>query len=172
MPWSDEIRTRVLDFVARRWETQQLDNGRPAAAVRAVLPRFVNPVQADQDLVWLIEHRADPTFAEVAKALGRASRIVKPETDAKWDPLSAAEPAEAALRDAVTAFAPSPGPDGRTVSLAAFVAAAESLVAPINRFFDELLVMADDSAVRANRLGLLASIRDLAQGVIDWTALD
>lgn len=31
--------------------------------------------------------------------------------------------------------------------------------------------MADDPAVGANRLGLLATIRDLAQSVIDWTAL-
>jgi glycyl-tRNA synthetase len=31
--------------------------------------------------------------------------------------------------------------------------------------------MADDPAVRANRLALLAAIRDLAEAVLDWDAL-
>ena len=55
--------------------------------------------------------------------------------------------------------------------LAEFVAAAEGLVAPINTFFDEVLVMAEDPEVRAARLGLLATIRDLAAPVLDWTQL-
>jgi glycyl-tRNA synthetase len=34
-----------------------------------------------------------------------------------------------------------------------------------------VLVMAEDPAVRANRLGLLASIRDLTDGVVGWEEL-
>jgi len=45
------------------------------------------------------------------------------------------------------------------------------LTAPINTFFDDILVMADDEDVRAARLGLLATIRDLAAPVLDWQAL-
>jgi len=172
VPWTDEIRGRVVDFLARRWETQQIDNGRPASAVRAVLPRFVRPAQAEEDLTWLIEHRSDPVFTEVAQALGRAARIIKPDTEAAWDRTTTAEPAEGALREAVSRFAPVPAARGGVVALAAFVDAARALVTPINQFFDELLVMADDPAIRANRLGLLATIRDAAQAVIDWTALD
>ena len=33
-------------------------------------------------------------------------------------------------------------------------------------------IMADDPAVRAARLGLLASVSELAAGLIDWSALD
>ncbi len=36
--------------------------------------------------------------------------------------------------------------------------AASSLLKPIGRFFEEVLVMADDTAVRANRLALLQDI--------------
>ena len=48
---------------------------------------------------------------------------------------------------------------------------ATALVAPINAFFDAVLVMAEDPAVKANRLGLLAGIRDLSEGLVGWEAL-
>ncbi len=38
--------------------------------------------------------------------------------------------------------------------------AALALAAPLGRFFDEVLVMADDAAVRGNRLRLLLDVRD------------
>jgi glycyl-tRNA synthetase beta chain len=44
------------------------------------------------------------------------------------------------------------------------VAAAEELAEPLARFFDEVLVMADDAAVRRNRLRLLHDVRDLIRG--------
>ena len=37
----------------------------------------------------------------------------------------------------------------------------------IERFFTDVLVMAEDPAVRRNRLGLLQSIRELADGIVD-----
>ena len=43
--------------------------------------------------------------------------------------------------------------------------------APVNTFFDDILVMAEDPEVRAARLGLLATIRDLAAPVLDWQAM-
>ena len=51
------------------------------------------------------------------------------------------------------------------------MARARPLAGPINTFFDEILVMADDPALRAARLGLLAEIRDLAAPYLDWAAL-
>jgi glycyl-tRNA synthetase len=173
LEWSDDVRRRALDFVARRWETQQLDAGIPADPVRAVRALARRPAEAADALAWLVEHRDDADFTRVARALGRASRIVKPDVASGWDPASAAEPAEDDLRAAVEAFAAAltnRGPDA--TSLPEFVAAAGEMVEPIDRFFDDVLVMVDDEAVRANRLGLLAAIRDLAAAVIDWTALD
>ena len=42
----------------------------------------------------------------------------------------------------------------------------------INRFFDEVLVMADDERLRQNRLGLLQRIAGLAEGVADMSKLE
>src|SRR5205085_619855 len=41
------------------------------------------------------------------------------------------------------------------------VSAAEELADPLARFFDDVLVMADDTEVRRNRLRLLHDVRDL-----------
>ncbi len=45
------------------------------------------------------------------------------------------------------------------------------LVRPINQFFDDVLVMAADEAVRANRLGLLASVYDAVSQALAWDQL-
>ena len=47
----------------------------------------------------------------------------------------------------------------------------EILVDPINQFFEGVLVMAEDEAVRQNRLALLQDIRDLTRGYADFSQL-
>ena len=44
------------------------------------------------------------------------------------------------------------------------VAAAEQLAAPLDRFFTEVLVMAEEPEIRRNRLRLLYDVRDLIGG--------
>ena len=46
------------------------------------------------------------------------------------------------------------------------------LIPSINTFFDKVLVMADDQAVRENRLGLLQKIAALSSGVADLSRLE
>jgi glycyl-tRNA synthetase beta chain len=47
----------------------------------------------------------------------------------------------------------------------------ETLVEPINAFFDGVLVMAEDESIRQNRLALLQSIRHLTRGYADFSKL-
>jgi len=42
----------------------------------------------------------------------------------------------------------------------------------INRFFDAVMVMAEDPAVRANRLGLLQTLAALPTDVADFSLLE
>jgi len=46
-----------------------------------------------------------------------------------------------------------------------------SLSQPVDRFFEEVMVMCDDPSVRANRLSLLASLGALFMGVADIARL-
>jgi glycyl-tRNA synthetase len=95
-------------------------------------------------------------------------RIVPEGTAAGYDPGLFEEPAEgrlhetfARVREALPGRAPLPE----------FTEAALPLAHPIDQYFDDVMVMAEDPAQRANRLGLLASIRDLVGGVLDWQQL-
>jgi len=46
------------------------------------------------------------------------------------------------------------------------------MIPAINRFFDDVLVMAEDRSLRENRLGLLQRIAALAGGVADLSHLE
>ena len=46
------------------------------------------------------------------------------------------------------------------------------MIPAINRFFVDVMVMAEDPAVRANRLGLLQRIAALADGTADLSLLE
>jgi len=45
------------------------------------------------------------------------------------------------------------------------------LVAPVNQIFDDVLIMAPDPRVRANRLALLRAVVEVFQRVVDFSKL-
>jgi glycyl-tRNA synthetase len=59
-----------------------------------------------------------------------------------------------------------------STSIDVFMAAFLPMVPVINQFFDEVLVMDEDQALRENRLGLLQRISALADGVVDLSNLE
>jgi glycyl-tRNA synthetase len=153
------------EFTVRRYEQQLLDAGHDHRFVNAVLPLADAPAVADTTLAELTGLAGDADFAGLVAALQRVRRIVPADTVGEYDPQVLVEPAEVALHKALADV--SAGVTG----LAAFVAAASGLTGPVNTFFDEVLVMAEDPDVKRARLGLLAAIRDLAAPVLDWQAL-
>jgi glycyl-tRNA synthetase len=164
VPVPGTVLRACAEFLAKRLEQVLAEEGRPVDRVRAVLPHAARPSMVDSLLASLATAVGDPGFRAVAEAIQRARRIVPPGTPAGYDAAALKEPAEIALHEAVTAvpaFADLPG----------LVAAAQPLVVPLGRFFDEVFVMADDPVLRTARLGLLATIRDLGDGLLDWSHL-
>jgi glycyl-tRNA synthetase len=155
----------VADFTVKRYEQQVLDRGDDHLQVAAVLPLAEAPAIADETLAELKRQVTTPGFADLVAVLQRARRIVPADTNAVYDAAKLTEPAEGVLHEAVQKVGAAP------TGLADFVTATEVLVEPITNFFEEILVMAEDPEVRAARLGLLATIRDLAAPVLDWQAL-
>jgi glycyl-tRNA synthetase len=156
------------DFLARRLEQVLTEEGHPVDRVRAVLPHAGRPSFADLLLAQLGRLIADPRFLTLAEAIQRARRIVPDGTPAQYDPALLKEPAEVALHETVRAVrAALPA----SLDLSGFTEAAGPLTGPVNAFFDEVFVMADDPALRAARLGLLATVRDLGAGLLDWPQL-
>ncbi|WP_433825421.1 glycine--tRNA ligase [Actinoplanes sp. CA-015351] len=164
VPVSPAVLEACADFLAKRLEQALTEEGKPIDRVRAVLAHANRPSTVDVLLAQLDSLAADPGFVAVAAAIQRARRIVPAGTAGSYDPSTLKEPAELALHAAVNAV-----PDFSDIS--SFVEATRGLVEPLNTFFDEVFVMADDPALRAARLGLLAKVRDLGEGLVDWTHL-
>ena len=162
---SEDSLADVAEFTIRRYEQQLIDRGDDHLQVAAVLPLATAPVVADETLAELQRQVASDGFAELVAVLQRVRRIVPADTDPQYDAAKLTEPAELALHEAVQKVGEAPS------GLGDFVAAAAVLVEPVTNFFEEILVMAEDPEVRAARLGLLATIRDLAAPIIDWQAL-
>ncbi len=156
-------------FIAGRYEQALLDAGHPHKLVQAVLPLADRPTIADATLASLAGMHSDAACGSLVEAVLRVRRIVPADAPATIDPAHFQDPAEAALADAVAKARAELG--DAASDLNQFAAVGAGLVGPINAFFDAVLVMADDPAVRANRLGLLAAVRDLADGVVGWEAL-
>ncbi|MFF7636801.1 glycine--tRNA ligase [Kitasatospora sp. NPDC008050] len=158
----------AAQFVLRRLEQQLIEGGHATTDVRAVLVRADSPLLAVHTLEELESLQGDDRFARVLAAFQRVRRIVPAGVEAAYDPDQLKEPAEQALHSALTKCRQVL--DGET-SLVRLTAETGELVDAVNVFFDDVLVMAEDPAVRANRLGLLAAVRDLAEGVVDWEKL-
>ncbi|ABC63265.1 glycine--tRNA ligase subunit beta [Erythrobacter litoralis] len=82
------------------------------------------------------------------------------------------EPAEKALIDALDSAEPKAVATVETEDFAAAMSALASLRAPIDAFFEEVIVNAEEKHVRAARLDLLARFRDAVHRVADFSRIE
>jgi len=83
----------------------------------------------------------------------------------------ATDEAEIALIEALAGASPKIEAALQARDFHAALAAAAELGPPIDRFFDEVLVMAEDQQVRANRLRLLLDVRDAVGALGDLSQI-
>lgn len=170
------VRVRVgvendsAQFVVRRLEQQLLDAGHPHSHVQAVLPKASAPVLAEQTLNELSELIELPEFSRVVEAMRRVRKILPSGSPASYDLDRLHEPAELRLHESLGKVRGELGQQASSLSM--FSASALDLVDSIEGFFNDVMVMADDPVVRSNRLGLLSSVREFSEPVIDWMQLN
>tara|TARA_X000000950_G_scaffold9074_2_gene9963 strand:+ start:1691 stop:3775 length:2085 start_codon:yes stop_codon:yes gene_type:complete len=98
----------------------------------------------------------------------KAKQVFSPTSD----PHLFVEDVETGLHAALTAL-PEPGTQMQTRDeLVAVMQSLGGLRQPIDRFFDSVVVNHDDAAIRLNRLGLLAMVRQAMQRVADFSRLE
>ncbi|REK85357.1 glycine--tRNA ligase [Streptomyces inhibens] len=165
---STEALADARQFVLRRFEQQLLESGHSVAQVRAVLPRGGSPLHTEQTLAELDSLLGTPQFTALIAALQRVRRILPQDTEPTCDPALFDSPAEHDLHAAVQKLRSTLGDD---TSLLRFARETGELVTAINAFFDQVMVMAEDPAKRANRLGLLALVHSPAARVLSWSEL-
>ena len=115
-----------------------------------------------------------PEAAPLAAANKRVGNILKKSDGAGAGPVDPAllvEPAEAALHAALAAIAPQADAAFAAGDYTASLQALAALKAPVDAFFDGVMVNADDAALRANRLALLGTLHASMNRVADLARL-
>ena len=156
---------RLKNYLANDYKADEID------AVLALAPTQLNEVGAV--LAAVAQFKALPEAATLAAANKRVKNILKKaEGDiATVNPALFAEDAERALFDAIQALAPAVDAKFAAHDFAGALTQLASLRAPVDAFFDGVMVMADDLAVRGNRIALLASLAALFNRVADISLL-
>jgi glycyl-tRNA synthetase beta chain len=167
-----EIAAELESFLLDRLRYVLVARGYPAEEVEAVLGAREPDALDDPHEAWLrltalhrVRAEAREDFERLAIAFKRARNILEEQGPTGADPALFSEDAERALHQAVAALA---GQDG---GYEARLRALASLRAPVDRFFDDVLVMAEDPKVRSNRLGLLARTLSLFYRIADISKL-
>lgn len=146
----------------------------PAADIDAVLA--MQPTRLDDVTVRLAavaEFKALPESAALAAANKRIRNILK-KVEGDLPALNAAligEGAEQALYAQLLALQPAVESALARNDFTSALKQLAALKSPVDAFFDSVMVMADDLAVRGNRLALLASLADLMNRVAELSLL-
>ncbi len=169
----DEVPKAVCAFIKGRMEQMARDAKISADVVAAV---SAGTVTVPSDYFALaqalqIARSSDPeTFENLATAYARASHLADAGLGCDVD--------ASLMGDAETALAQATDTAAEEVELArknkdfdALISALAALRAPIDRFFDDVLVMDDDEALRENRLKLLNRFESVFAGVANIGAL-
>jgi glycyl-tRNA synthetase beta chain len=163
----------LFSFMADRLAYLLAERGFDVRSVRAVMHGGIedtSPIEARRKLEALAQLTGSPAFLGVATLLKRVKNISKgvatPETLPSADGLLI-EPAETALAAAITAAAPTIRAAVERGDYREAFAGVASLQPAVAKFFDDVLVMAEDEQLRAARLALVASLRGLILDIAD-----
>jgi len=161
----------VLEFIVERLRNVLLEQGRRYDAVDAVLAvQGPLPATAARAVMELEAWTKRPDWHTILPAYARCVRITRDLTERfDVDPAGFQEAVEAEIYAAlIKAEAAKKKPGSVDDFLNAFV----PMIPVVTRFFEGVLVMADQAELRRNRLGLLQRIAALADGVADLSRLE
>jgi len=162
-------------FIHERTNTYlRAELGYTASEVEAVLPDDVEWPTLIPRLDAVRSFRALPESEALAAANKRIDNILKKSgvvVEAEVALALLKEPAEVALQDALTKIAPQAQYAFEHGDYTGSLQALAALKVPVDDFFDKVMVNAEDPALRANRLGLLAQLHAAMNRVADLSKL-
>jgi len=170
----DSWRKALADFIAEREANIFERRGFRTDEVRAVVPRWwAHPNNALRRLEALAEARQSAEFEVLAALFKRVKNITKNFDEPLTDEISArlAEPAERELLSAIDGRWPAVQAAARRDDYGEAMRQLAALSAPVDRFFVDVLVMADDQSVRQARLALLTALRTMVLNIADISEL-
>ncbi|NHB58022.1 glycine--tRNA ligase subunit beta [Acinetobacter sp. 194] len=170
----DKTLNDAVAFLEGRYRAKYEDQGVAVdviQAVQALSPK--SPLDFDKRVNAVNHFRALPEAAALAAANKRVANILAKEAAPEGSVVEAnlVEDAEKALFAELAKITPEVEPLFAAKDYTAALSKLAALRAPVDAFFEGVMVMADDAELKANRLRLLAQLRDLFTKVADISVL-
>ncbi len=169
IPVSADTKAQVLDFIAGRLSVALKESYRYDVVDAVLAAQSDNPAGAKRAVEQLQAWVERKDWDELLPAYSRCVRIIRSakvdSSDFVVNKSKLVEDAEKELHAAVSKVS-------APTSIDDFLKTVENLVPAINTFFDNVLVMDEDEAVKQNRLALVGKIASLADGLADLSHLE
>ncbi|EOV3352299.1 glycine--tRNA ligase subunit beta [Vibrio cholerae] len=169
------VEQEVIEFMLGRFPTWYQDAGFSIDIIQAVLARNpTKPADFDQRVKAVSHFRALEEAEALAAANKRVGNILAKydgELGEEIDLALLQEDAEKALAEAVEIMAEALEPAFATGNYQEALSKLAGLRAPVDAFFDNVMVMADDESLKKNRLTLLNKLRNLFLQIADISLL-
>lgn len=171
----DELADEIYDFIIERLRSYYADQGIGSEAFEAV--RVLSPsslVDLDRRLRAVVEFTKLPEAQALAAANKRIGNILRQADDSMTGEIDGTLLESDAERDLVAAVARTETDSAPLIANADYVGLLRRMATlrePVDQYFDSVMVMADDMAVRHNRLILLGRLRSMFLHVADISLL-
>ena len=170
-----KIAADLFAFMMERLRAYYLEGDYDSNEFEAVLARQPQrPLDFDQRMRAVHAFRRLPESASLAAANKRIRNILRKAKTPVADTYKAdllQDPAEQALAAAIAAIETKAGALFEMRDYTGALCELAALQAPVDAFFDDVMVMADDPALRDNRLALLNVLSELFLRVADISKL-
>lgn len=172
---NDNVESDVIDFMLGRFRAWYQDEGFSVDIIQAVLARRpTKPADFDQRVKAVSHFRELDAAEALAAANKRVGNILAKNEVELADSVNEsllAEDAEKQLADKIAHYQVELAPAFAAHDYQTILASLADLREVVDTFFDNVMVMADDEAVKLNRLTLLSQLRSLFLQVADISLL-
>ncbi len=172
---NEKVVDDVVDFMLGRFRAWYQEEGHAVDTIQAVLARRpTKPADFDARVKAVTYFRTLDEAATLAAANKRVSNILAKSTEALYDQVHASvlkEPSEVKLATHLVVLRDKLEPLFAAGEYQEALVELAALREPVDAFFDGVMVMAEDEAVRINRLTLLSKLRELFLQVADISVL-
>ncbi|WP_165309920.1 glycine--tRNA ligase subunit beta [Vibrio ziniensis] len=172
---NESVEQDVIEFMLGRFRAWYQDEGFSVDIIQAVLARRpTKPADFDQRVKAVSHFReldAAESLAAANKRVGNILAKFEGELPAEIDLSLLQEDAEKALAENVEVLTEALEPAFATGNYQQALSQLAALREPVDAFFDNVMVMADDEALKKNRLTLLNNLRNLFLQIADISLL-
>lgn len=172
---NENVEQDVIEFMLGRFRAWYQDEGFSVDIIQAVLARRpTKPADFDQRVKAVSHFReldAAESLAAANKRVGNILAKFEGELPTEIDLSLLQEDAEKALAENVEVLTEALEPAFATGNYQQALSQLAALREPVDAFFDNVMVMADDEALKKNRLTLLNNLRNLFLQIADISLL-